>query len=156
MIFWWFQREQKLVHLNSLNCEANQWTGFYVISASVMKGLILAAKFGGDSLVRIRICLYRSDPVVIRKGLELWSTWKQKFSRLKKVGKSWNIFLPDIFYNRAEWCICIQLLNSYLLRIICDKKRLLNLRFFLFLKNVKVASIQRMKPIINLLVPGVH
>ena len=50
-----------------LICRANQWTGFYMISASVMKGLIY-------SLIYFRITEYSSvlDYIGKRCLLKLW------------------------------------------------------------------------------------
>ena len=41
------------------NCEANQWTGFYMISASVMKGLSTGDSNQlemGNSLIKVSLC----------------------------------------------------------------------------------------------------
>ena len=40
------------LEISPLICRANQWTGFYMITASVMKELILEAEFGNDPLLR--------------------------------------------------------------------------------------------------------
>ena len=36
-----FMTEADNIETSPLNCGANQWTGFYMISASVMNGLII-------------------------------------------------------------------------------------------------------------------
>ena len=90
---------EAVIETSPLICSSNQWTGFYMITASVMKELNSGKVFVGVPLITSKYSLLyqqklsqlpMSDKLLVRLLLKILKLWEASYSFIKFSTSEWD------------------------------------------------------------------